>query len=145
MGQGPQEMRPRCLGVALAQYSSLDESYAARVSEKAERFGMYVGVSARLPRDENSTSRFESTIRAARVAGASAARTLILSPRRYEIFRSPQSYREFARTSWKTLTSAGPNLATRCVRLAIGNHRDWRIDEMLGILERIDSSDGRHG
>lgn len=124
-----------------ASLASLDERYCAKLREKAAEYGMYLEVSARLPRDDGEgLELFERTVRAARTAGASVIRTVMLGGRRYETFRTLEDWNEFARTSWKSLTRAEPILRKHGVRLAIENHKDWRIDEMLRILKRIDSA-----
>ncbi len=123
-----------------ASLSSPDEAYAARVRGKAEEHGMYVEVSARLPKDDSSDlDRFERTVRATRAAGGSVIRTVMLSGRRYETFRSLQDWKDFARRSRNSLERAEPVARRHGVRLAVENHKDWRIDEMLGILQRIES------
>ena len=123
-----------------APLSSLDESYAARLRAKAEEHGMYVEVSARLPKDDgDGLEVFEKTVRATRAAGGSVIRTVMLGGRRYETFRSLEDWKAFAKQSWKSLTRAEPILRKHGVRLALENHKDWRIDEMLRILQRIDS------
>ncbi len=123
-----------------ASLASLDENYCARLRDKAAEYGMYVEVSSRLPQNDRDLERFERTVRATRAAGASVIRTVMLGGRRYENFSTLKDWTEFARTSWKSLTQAEPILRKHGVRLAIENHKDWRIDEMLRILERIDSA-----
>ena len=122
-----------------APLASLDDTYAGRVRDQAEEAGMYVEVSARLPRDTRSAEAFEATVRAARLAGASVIRTVMLSGRRYENFRTMDSWKEFRRDSWRSLTVAEPIAAKHGVTIAVENHKDWRIDEMLRIMERIES------
>ncbi len=100
---------------------------------------MYIEVSSRLPLDSEGLELFERTVRATRTAGASVIRTVMLGGRRYETFKTLADWNEFARSSWKSLTRAEPILRKHGIRLAIENHKDWRIDEMLGILKRIDS------
>ena len=123
-----------------ASLTSLDEKYCAQVRERAAEYGMYVEVSARLPRDGGaSLEQFERTARATNAAGASVIRTVMLDGRRYETFKTLDDWREFSKESWKSLRRAEPVLRRHGVRLAIENHKDWRIDEMLDILRRIDS------
>ena len=123
-----------------ASLTSLDESYAARLRKEAEKANMYVEVSARLPLDDaGSLDKFERTVRAARVAGASVIRTVMLGGRRYETFESLGEWRDFGKRSWESLVRAEPVLRRHKVRLAIENHKDWRIDEMLSGLDRIQS------
>ena len=101
-----------------APLASLDEAYAARVRERAEAYGMYVEVSARLPTDRADLTQFEETVRAARTAGASVIRTVMLSGRRYETFRTLESWKDFAHQSWKSLTLAEPVLARNGMRIS---------------------------
>ena len=100
---------------------------------------MYLEVSARLPKDEASLNQSEKTVRASRAAGVSVIGTVILVGHRYEMSQSLESWKEFTRTSWKSLTVAEPILAKQEMRLAIENHTDWRFDQMLRILEHVDS------
>ena len=132
----------RNLGAAgiQAPLSSLEDHYAAQVRERSKELGMYLEVSGRLPSDDSGgLDLFEKTVQAARAAGASVIRTVMLSGRRYETFNTLKDWREFSRLSWKSLTWAEPILRKHGVRLGLENHKDWRIDEMLAILGRIDS------
>ena len=122
-----------------APLASLDDSYAGRVRDRSEEAGMYVEVSARLPENKRGAEAFEATVRAARLAGASVIRTVMLSGRRYENFRTKEIWTEFRRDSWKSLKVAEPIAAKHGVTLAVENHKDWRIDEMLRIMARIES------
>lgn len=91
-----------------AALSSLDEQYAARLCENAERYGMYVKVSARLPGDDgDSLDLFERLVKATKAAGGSVIRTVMLGGRRYETFKTLEDWREFSRLSWRSLTRAG--------------------------------------
>lgn len=94
----------------------------------------------RLPsNDSDGLEVFEKAVRATKAAGGSVIRTVMLSDSRYETFNTLDDWKEFARQSWKSLTRAEPILRRRGGRLAVENHDDWRIDEMLSILRRIDS------
>ena len=63
----------------------------------------------------------------------------MLGGRRYETFKTLDDWKEFARLSWQSLSRAEPVLRKHKVRLALENHKDWRIEEMLSILKRIES------
>ena len=120
--------------------TELSDEYAGRVRAKAEEYGMYVEVSARLPKNASDELEvFERTVRASKAAGASVIRTVMLGGRRYETFKTLDDWKEFTRVSWRSLSRAEPILRRHKVRLALQNHKDWRIDATLRILERIDS------
>ncbi len=123
-----------------ASLTDLSDEYARQVRAKAEEYGMYVEVSARLPKnDSDELDVFEHTVRATKAAGASVIRTVMLGGRRYETFKTLDDWKEFTRVSWRSLKRAEPILRRHKVRLALENHKDWRIDEMLKILKRIES------
>jgi sugar phosphate isomerase/epimerase len=123
-----------------APLTELSKEYAGRVRAKAEEYGMYVEVSARLPKnDAEDLEVFERTVQATKAAGASVIRTVMLGGRRYETFKTLDDWKEFTRVSWRSLSRAEPVLRRHKVRLALENHKDWRIDEMLKILKRIES------
>lgn len=123
-----------------ASLTELSDEYAGRIRAKAEEYGMYVEVSARLPKnDSDELEAFERTVGATKAAGASVIRTVMLGGRRYETFKTLEDWKEFARASWRSLSRAEPILRRHKVRLALENHKDWRIDEMLKILKRIES------
>lgn len=72
-----------------APLASLDKQYAARLRENAERYGMYVEVSARPPGDDgDSLDLFERSVKATKAAGGSVIRTVMLGGRRHETFKT---------------------------------------------------------
>jgi hypothetical protein len=73
-------------------------------------------------------------IRLAKEAGAAVVRTACLSGRRYETFDSAEAFRDFSQKSRRSLTLAAPVVKKYGVRLAVENHKDWRVPEMLDWL-----------
>ena len=101
---------------------------------------MYVDVSARQPGDDgDSLDLFERSVKATKADGGSVIRTVMPGGRRFEMFKTLEDWREFLCLSWRSLTRAEPILRKHGVQLALENHKDWRIDEMLPILKRINS------
>src|SRR5213076_65447 len=66
-------------------------------------------------------------------------RTAMLGGRRYETFDSAEAFRQFAKQSWKSLTLAEPVARRHGIKLAVENHKDWRVPELVDILKRISS------
>lgn len=118
---------------------SFPSDKAGKLGRLARKYGMYVEVSAPLPRDTADLPRFQQAIRTAKNAGASVIRTVLLTGRRYETFDSADDFERFAVQSWKSLTMAEPILRKRRMKLAVENHKDWRIDELLGLMRRLQS------
>jgi len=115
------------------------EPFTARVRERRESYGMYLEGMIGLPKQPGDEARFEAEVRTAKEAGASIARTAMLDGRRYESFETAESFRQFADKAWQSLVRAEPIARKHRIRLAIENHKDWRVPELLGILERMSS------
>jgi sugar phosphate isomerase/epimerase len=116
-----------------------DQSYTAALRAKAEAYQMYVEGSIGLPRDPADSGRFTNEVRTAHEAGASVIRTVMLGSRRYETFTSAEAFRAWSERGFQALVRAEPVVARAGLRLAVENHKDWRVDELLAILKRLDS------
>jgi len=116
-----------------------DSAYAARLRDEAERAAMYFEAQTSLPKDESEAARFETDVRLAREAGAEVMRSALLSGRRYETFDSAEAFAKFREQSWKSLTLAEPILKRHRLRLAVENHKDWLVPELLEWLRKISS------
>jgi sugar phosphate isomerase/epimerase len=117
-----------------------DAAFLAKLRGQAERRRMYLEGMAALPRDAADVARFESELRCAKEAGAAVVRTVTLGSRRYETFDTAEAFRAFAGRAWESLRLAEPMAARQGVRLAVENHKDWRADELLAMLKRLDSA-----
>lgn len=126
-------------GGAQVALGARDAGYNGRLRARAETLGMYLEGELSLPKDESDAGRFESEIRAANEAGATVVRTAMLGGRRYETFDSAEAFGRFAERSWESLTLAEPILKRYRARLAIENHKDRRVPELIALLKRISS------
>jgi sugar phosphate isomerase/epimerase len=115
-----------------------DEDYVRKLRQKAEAYNMFIEGSVSLPKNQSDVERFEAAVRTAKQAGAKVIR-IAIGGRRYEQFSKAEQFKAFAERSLKSLQLAEPVAARHRMRLAIENHKDWRIDQMLGILRRINS------
>jgi sugar phosphate isomerase/epimerase len=115
-----------------------DKTYIQKLRQQARRYGMFIEGSAGLPPDRSKVERFDAIVRTAKDAGAKVIRVAI-GQRRYEQFDTAEGFKAFAERTWKSLQGAEPVVARHRMRLAIENHKDFRIDQMLGMLKRLDS------
>ena len=115
-----------------------DEQYVRKLRSNAETYEMFIEGSEGLPRNRSDVERFEKVVRTIKGAGAKVIR-IFFGGRRYEQFDRAEQYKAFAERSWKSLQLAEPVAAKHGIRLAIENHKDWRIPDMLSILQRISS------
>jgi sugar phosphate isomerase/epimerase len=100
---------------------------------------MFVEASLRLPGEKSGLNDFKDAVRTAKNAGASVIRSVMLSGRRYETFNTREAFEAFAEQSWTSLTLAEPILRNNSMYLALENHKDWRISDMLALLKRMSS------
>ncbi|MFO0846411.1 MAG: sugar phosphate isomerase/epimerase family protein [Gemmataceae bacterium] len=112
---------------------------AARLRKRLDDTGMFVEGIVRLPSGKGDADRFLAELRAAGDLGATVLRTVCLSSRRYETFATAEAFRDFVKKSRASLELAEPLAAKAGVRLAVENHKDWRIDEFLDLLRRLSS------
>ena len=127
-------------GVQIGVRGWRDKDLSKKLRARAEELGMYLEGQIGLPRNENDVARFDAEIAAAKEAGVTIIRTVMLSGRRYENFNSAADWKAFRESSWKRLTLAEPIARKHGVQLALENHKDWRIEEMIAILKRISST-----
>jgi len=132
-----------CHGIGAAGVQiGLDNTSAETADEIRRKCGFYhlyfEGIVS-LPKDNSDTERFERDIRTAKAAGAAVVRSAALSGRRYETFDSADAFREFATRSIRSIALAEPILKRNRVKLALENHKDWRVPELLDLLKRFDS------
>ncbi|UCC98221.1 MAG: sugar phosphate isomerase/epimerase [Phycisphaerales bacterium] len=115
-----------------------DELYTRKLRERAQRHQMFIEGSTSLPKGQSDVERFDAAIRTARDCGAEVVR-LAIGGRRYEQFNEIGEFRVFAERALRGLQLAEPVARRHRIRLAIENHKDWRIGQMLDMLKRLGS------
>jgi sugar phosphate isomerase/epimerase len=75
----------------------------------------------------------------AKEAGADVLRTVCLSGRRYENFKSWTDFENFRKQSILSLQLVEPMIRKHKIKLAVENHKDWRAPELESLLKEIDS------
>lgn len=125
-----------CLQIGVGGWET---GFAGKVRDKRESLGIALEGQIGLPRDDGDAARFESSVRAAKEAGATILRTVCLSGRRYENFETAEAWKRFADDAWTRLTLAEPVVRRHKVKLAVENHKDWRVEEHVALLRRLNS------
>ena len=113
--------------------------FAKKVRDRREKLGLFLEGSIALPKNTADNRTFEQEVLAAKEAGAVILRTVCLSGRRYENFKSAEAFQEFRKNSIASLELAEPIVRKHKIRLAIENHKDWRAAELLEVLKNFDS------
>jgi sugar phosphate isomerase/epimerase len=125
-----------CLQIGVGGWQ---KDFIKQVRDKREKLGIFLEGQIGLPRNKEDLGRFETELVGAREAGATILRTVCLNGRRYEKFGDKDAWDDFRKESLAALQRAEPIAAKRKVKLAVENHKDWRADEQIAILKRLDS------
>ncbi len=124
-------------GGVQVELTNLEPHFTRKLRQRAEELGMYLEVSASLPR--NDASLFERTVKAAREAGAPCLRTACLDGRRYEEFSKLDEWKSFVAESRARIARALPILEKHRMPMGIENHKDWTAEELLALLKEFSS------
>ncbi len=120
-----------------------DDAYAAQLRRQAEAYGMFLEGIADLPRSQSDVARFEAELRTAKNSGVKVVRVVLLpgktSGRRYEEYSSADEFRRACKHGRSMLELAEPVAARHHIRLAVENHKDQRIAEMLQTIRAVSS------
>ncbi len=116
-----------------------DNQMVKEVRVRQDKLNMFVEGQLKMPKDDGDLRRFESEIKMAKEAGVDIFRAVCLSGRRYEDFHSLEEFKAFRKASIAAIQLAEPVIKKHRVKLALENHKDWRIGEMIEILELIGS------
>lgn len=116
-----------------------DDDYCRKLRETIERSGLYLEAQSSLPSTDADGERFERELVSATKSGGTILRTAMLGGRRYEIFNSAADFDAFAKKSWNALVRAEPLARKHRIKIAIENHKDWLIPDLVGILRKISS------
>lgn len=115
------------------------QDFTGKVRDFREKKELYLEGSIRMPQSDEDLDRFSTEVKNSMEAGANILRTACLSGRRYENFETGQAFEEFKQSSIKSIERAIPILEKYQLKLAIENHKDWRVPDLLALLEYFDS------
>lgn len=109
-----------------------------KIRARAEQAGMYIEAMVSLPKSDD-LSAFEHSLQNARTVGAICLRAGCLSGRRYETFSSLDEWQQFVAQSHRSIEAALPLLEKYKIPLALENHKDWTVDELVSLIKKYSS------
>ena len=112
---------------------------AHAIRDRMASYDMTLEGQISLPKKRDELELFVQQIRSAKAAGVTIFRSVALGGRRYETFKTMADWKAFVRHSKQRIAWVEPIMRAHGVRLALENHKDWRIEEMLDLLRGIDS------
>jgi sugar phosphate isomerase/epimerase len=111
--------------------------WARRTRRMKEELGMYLEIQTFLPRPD--PAEFEQSVKIAKEAGATSLRVVCLLGRRYELMNSLEEWKQAVAGFHEQIAAAVPIVERYRMPLGIENHKDWRVDEQVALLERYSS------
>lgn len=117
----------------------IDVEWARHVRRMKEDLDMYVEIQTFLPRDGEDPSVFEHAVKVAKEAGASSLRVVCLLGRRYEMFDTRADWDAAVAAFHRQIAAAVPVVEKHRMRLGIENHKDWRVDQQVALLQQYSS------
>jgi sugar phosphate isomerase/epimerase len=117
--------------------TQIDFEWAKRVRRMKEELDMYVEIQTFLPREDPAV--FEHAVKVAKEAGASSLRVVCLLGRRYEMFDSLAGWKDAVAGFHRQIETAVPIVERYRMPLGLENHKDWRVDQQVALLERYSS------
>jgi 3-oxoisoapionate decarboxylase len=111
--------------------------WARRARRMKEELDMYLEIQTFLPRPD--VGEFEHAVKVAKEAGATSLRVVCLLGRRYELMQSLDDWKEAVAGYHRQIEAALPIVERHKMPLGIENHKDWRVDQQVALLERYSS------
>ena len=111
--------------------------WAHRTRRMKEELEMYLEIQTFLPRPD--PAEFEHAVKVAKEAGASSLRVVCLLGRRYEMMKSRQDWDDAVKQFHRQIAAAVPIVERHRMPLGIENHKDWRVDQQVELLQHYSS------
>ena len=111
--------------------------WAKRTRQMKEELDMYLEIQTFLPRPD--PAEFEHAVKVAKEAGASSLRVVCLLGRRYEMMKSRQDWDDAVKEFHRQIDAAVPIVERHRMPLGIENHKDWRVEQQVKLLEHYSS------
>ena len=135
------------VGAAGAHGGMTDVSFdwARRTRRLKEELDMYLEIQTFLPRPGVEEGpgpdpvEFEHAVTVAKEAGATSLRVVCLLGRRYELMHSLDDWKQAIERFHRQIAAAVPIVERHRMPLGIENHKDWRVDQQVALLERYSS------
>lgn len=119
--------------------SNWTSDFAKQVRDTREKLGLYLEGSIGMPKTSSDVSTFEKEVLAAKEAGATVLRTVCLSGRRYENFKTDAEWQAFKINSLNSIRLAEPIVRKHKMKLAVENHKDWKAQELADMIKNLSS------
>ena len=111
--------------------------WARRTRRMKEELDMYLEIQTFLPKGD--AAEFEHAVKVAKAAGATSLRVVCLLGRRYELMKTLDDWKEAVAGFHRQIAAAVPIVERHRMPLGIENHKDWRVDQQVALLQQYSS------
>ena len=111
--------------------------WARRTRRMKEELDMYLEIQTFLPRGDPAA--FEHAVKVAKEAGATSLRVVCLLGRRYELMTTLDDWKDAVAGFHRQIAAAVPIVERHRMPLGIENHKDWRVDQQVALLQQYSS------
>jgi sugar phosphate isomerase/epimerase len=132
------EFLEKCHALGAAGIQTQINGDPVKLRARAEQLGMWIEGMVSVPRNGDMTA-FERSLEDAKAAGATVVRGAMLSGRRYESFATLAEWKRWVDQSHEAIRLLMPVLEKHKITLAIENHKDWTLEDMLRLLRTYQS------
>ena len=109
-----------------------------KLRKRADELGMYLEGMVPIPRN-GDMSALEKGLSACQSIGVSVARAAMLGGRRYETFKTLAEWKAWVDQSHNALRLALPLIEKYKVTVALENHKDWTLEDLLRLIRTYQS------
>lgn len=113
--------------------------FSKKMRARREKLGLYLEGSMGVPHNPGDLTKFEQDVVGAKEAGVGIIRTVCSRGRRYEAYHSQDEFDAAYKQAIASLQLAEPILKKHKIKLAVENHKDWRADELVALIKKLDS------
>ena len=117
--------------------TEISSEWARRTRRLKEELDMYLEIQTFLPRGDGA--EFEHAVKVAKEAGASSLRVVCLLGRRYELMATLDDWKQAIAGFHQQIATAIPIVERHRMPLGVENHKDWRVDQQVALLEHYSS------
>ena len=137
-GRDAYEFLEKCHALGAAGIQAQLNGDLNKLRARAGQLGMWIEGMVSVPRN-GDTGVFERALIDARTAGATVVRVALLSGRRYESFTTLDDWKNWVVQTQEAIKLVVPVIERQRIVVAIENHKDWTLEEMVHLLRNYSS------
>lgn len=137
-GRDAYEFLEKCHALGAGGIQTQINGDLQKLRARAAELGMYMEGMVSIPRN-GDMAPLDRALTDAKAAGVGVVRAAMLSGRRYESFPTLADWKKWLEQTHAALRAALPVIEKHKVIVALENHKDWTLEDFLGLLKTYQS------